>query len=96
MVGVIEQSPNMSEMRANPPASSPSTLLMEPCYDNTQEEVQTSRDIPVIVETHPEPAEEQQVSFSLGAYVCLSWPGWFEVGEQLLSAKIHSLDCYSR
>lgn len=62
MVAVIEQSPNTSEMRANPTASSPSTLLMEPCYDDTQDDIQPTQDMPVIVETHPEPAEEEQVN----------------------------------
>lgn len=62
MVAVIEQSPNTSEMRAHPPPSSPSTLLMESCYDDTQEEVQPSQDMPVIVETHLEPSEEEQAS----------------------------------
>lgn len=70
MVAVIEQSPNTSEMRANPPTSSPSTLLMEPCYDETREEVKPCQDMPVTVETHPEPAEEQQVRdvFNLRVY----------------------------
>lgn len=62
MVAVIEQSPITSEMKANPPASSPSTLLMEPCYDDTEEDIQPTQDMPVIVETHPEPAKEEQVS----------------------------------
>ncbi|XP_053337512.1 uncharacterized protein LOC128509705 [Clarias gariepinus] len=65
MVAVIEQSPNMSEMRAHPTASSPSTLLMEPCYDDTQEVVQPCQDMPVVVETHPEPSEEEQLETSL-------------------------------
>lgn len=62
MVAVIEQSPNTSETRAHPPPSSPSTLLLEPSYDDVQEEVQPIQDLPVIVETHPEPSEEDQVS----------------------------------
>lgn len=74
MVAVIEQSPNTSEMRAHPTASSPSTLLMETCYDETQEEVQPSQDMPVIVETHTEPSEDEQVSdFSVYEYVHQSW-----------------------
>ncbi|KAI4900202.1 hypothetical protein NFI96_000493 [Prochilodus magdalenae] len=64
MVAVIEQSPNTSETRAHPPASSPSTLLMEPSYDDVQEEVQPIQDLPVIVETHPEPSEEEQLETS--------------------------------
>ncbi|XP_058231005.1 titin isoform X2 [Hemibagrus wyckioides] len=64
MVAVIEQSPNTSEMRAHPPTSSPSTLLMEPSYDDTQEDVQPSQDMPVIVETHSEPSEEEQLETS--------------------------------
>ncbi|KAK3539051.1 hypothetical protein QTP86_023497, partial [Hemibagrus guttatus] len=64
MVAVIEQSPNTSEMRAHPPTSSPSTLLMEPSYNDTQEEVQPSQDMPVIVETHSEPSEEEQLETS--------------------------------
>ncbi|KAI5613263.1 roundabout-like 1-like [Silurus asotus] len=64
MVAVIEQSPNISEIRAHPPTSSPSTLLMESCYGDTQEEGQPSQDMPVIVETHPEPCEEEQLETS--------------------------------
>lgn len=75
MVAVIEQSPNTSEMRAHPPASSPSTLLMEPCYDDTKEEVQPSQDMPIIVETHPEPSEEEQVS-DVSVYERLSVVCW--------------------
>lgn len=76
MVAVVEQSPNTSEMRAHPPASSPSTLLMEPCYDDTQEEVQPSQDMPVIVETHTEPSEDVQVSdVSVMASGDMRWEG---------------------
>ncbi|XP_017546472.2 contactin-2 [Pygocentrus nattereri] len=64
MVAVIEQSPNTSETRAHPPGSSPSTLLMEPSYDDVHEEVQPTQDLPVIVETHPEPSEEEQLETS--------------------------------
>ncbi|KAI5088213.1 roundabout-like 1-like [Silurus meridionalis] len=64
MAAVIEQSPNTSEIRAHPPTSSPSTLLMESCYGDTQEEGQPSQDMPVIVETHPEPCEEEQLETS--------------------------------
>ncbi|XP_072520598.1 protein sidekick-2 isoform X2 [Salminus brasiliensis] len=64
MVAVIEQSPNTSETRAHPPASSPSTLLMEPSYDDVHEDVQPNQDLPVIVETHPEPSEEDQFETS--------------------------------
>lgn len=72
MVAVIEQSPNTSEMRAHPPTSSPSTLLMEPSYDDTQEEVQPGQDMPVIVETHSEPSEEEQVSDD-GMFISHGW-----------------------
>ncbi|KAK1792159.1 hypothetical protein P4O66_001764 [Electrophorus voltai] len=64
MVAVIEQSPNTSETRACPPLSSPSTLLMEPSYDDIQEEVQPIRDLSVIVESHPETSEEEQLETS--------------------------------
>uniref|UniRef100_A0A8B9HSP9 Ig-like domain-containing protein n=1 Tax=Astyanax mexicanus TaxID=7994 RepID=A0A8B9HSP9_ASTMX len=64
MVAVIEQSPNTSETRAHPPASSPSTLLMEPSYDDVNEDMQPSQGLPVIVETHSEPLEEDQLETS--------------------------------
>ncbi|XP_076854215.1 uncharacterized protein LOC143509414 [Brachyhypopomus gauderio] len=64
VVAVIEQSPNTSETRARPPPSSPSTLMMEPSYDDIQEEVQTIQDLPVIVETHPESSDEEQLETS--------------------------------
>ncbi len=60
LVAVIEQSPNTSE-RALPTEVSPSTLMMEPQSDDLQEGVQSTQDLPVIVETHPEPREEDQV-----------------------------------
>ncbi|XP_048045246.1 hemicentin-1 isoform X2 [Megalobrama amblycephala] len=61
LVAVIEQSPNTSETRALPTESSPSTLMMEPPSDEVQEGVQSTQDLPVIVETHPEPREEDQL-----------------------------------
>ncbi|XP_016090019.1 hemicentin-1-like [Sinocyclocheilus grahami] len=61
LVAVIEQSPNTSETRALPTEGSPSTLMMEPPSDDLQEGVQSTQDIPVIVETHPEPREEDQL-----------------------------------
>lgn len=61
LVAVIEQSPNTSETRALPTEGSPSTLMMEPPPDDLQEGVQSTQDLPVIVETHPEPREEDQV-----------------------------------
>ncbi|KAI2664360.1 Hemicentin-1 [Labeo rohita] len=61
LVAVIEQSPNTSETRALPTEGSPSTLMMEPPSDNLQEGVQSNQDLPVIVETHPEPREEDQL-----------------------------------
>ncbi|XP_062873902.1 uncharacterized protein LOC134335307 [Trichomycterus rosablanca] len=69
MVAVIEQSPNTSETRAQRPASSPSTLLMEPSYEDAPEEVQPTRDFPVIVETHPDrdlTEEQLETSFEDG------------------------------
>ncbi|TST10039.1 Hemicentin-1 [Bagarius yarrelli] len=64
MVAVIEQSPNMSEIRAYPPASSPSTLLLEPSCDDAQVEFQPSQDMSVIVETHLKPSEDRQLETS--------------------------------
>ncbi|XP_067294164.1 titin isoform X2 [Pseudorasbora parva] len=61
LVAVIEQSPNTSETRALPTESSPSTRMMEPQSDDVQEGVQSTQDLPVIVETHPEPREEDQL-----------------------------------
>ncbi|XP_016383318.1 uncharacterized protein LOC107720193 [Sinocyclocheilus rhinocerous] len=61
LVAVIEQSPKTSETRALPTEGNPSTLMMEPPSDDLQEGVQSTQDIPVIVETHPEPREEDQL-----------------------------------
>ncbi|KAK7165114.1 hypothetical protein R3I94_003475 [Phoxinus phoxinus] len=61
LVAVIEQSPNISETRALPTESSPSTMMMEPPSDDVQEGVHSTQDLPVIVETHPEPREEDQL-----------------------------------
>ncbi|XP_058631199.1 roundabout homolog 1 isoform X2 [Onychostoma macrolepis] len=61
LVAVIEQSPNTSETRALPTEGSPSTLMMEPPNDDFQEGIQSTHDLPVIVETHPEPREEDQL-----------------------------------
>ncbi|XP_042580695.1 uncharacterized protein LOC122137480 [Cyprinus carpio] len=61
LVAVIEQNPNTSETRALPTEGSPSTLMMEPPPDDLQEGVQSTQDLPVIVETHPEPREEDQM-----------------------------------
>ncbi|XP_057213012.1 hemicentin-1 isoform X1 [Triplophysa rosa] len=58
LVAVIEQSPNTSETRALPPESSPPVLPMEPSSSDDQ---QSGQDLPVIVETHPEPREEDQL-----------------------------------
>lgn len=71
LVAVIEQSPNTSETRALPTESSPSTLMMEPPSDEVQEGVQSTQDLPVIVETHPEPREEDQVSTKSFTFVVL-------------------------
>ncbi|XP_043096276.1 Down syndrome cell adhesion molecule-like protein 1 homolog [Puntigrus tetrazona] len=60
-VAVIEQSPNTSETRALPIERRPSKLMMEPPSDDLQEGVQSNQDMPVIVETHPEPREEDQL-----------------------------------
>lgn len=89
MVAVIEQSPNTSQMRAHPPVSSPSTLLMEPCNEDTQEEVQPSHDMPIIVETHPEPSDEEQVSDIL-IYKFVMNNDWRWAGSQN-----HSIDFFS-
>ncbi|XP_052413300.1 uncharacterized protein LOC127958464 [Carassius gibelio] len=61
LVVVIEQSPNTSETKALSTEGSPSTSKMEPPSDDLQEFVQSSQDLPVIVETHPEPREEDQL-----------------------------------
>ncbi|XP_077087920.1 titin isoform X2 [Siphateles boraxobius] len=61
LVAVIEQSPNISETRALPTESSSSTMMMEPPSDVVQEGVHSTQDLPVIVETHPEPREEDQL-----------------------------------
>ncbi|XP_073697551.1 uncharacterized protein [Garra rufa] len=61
LVAVIEQSPNTSETRALPTEGSPSMLMREPPSDDLQEGVQSTQDLPVIVETHPEPREEDQL-----------------------------------
>jgi len=64
LVAVIEQSPNISETRALPTESCPSTMMIEPPLDDVQEGFHSTHDLPVIVETHPEPKEEDQVSRS--------------------------------
>lgn len=71
-------------MRAHPPASSPSTLLMEQCYDGTQEETQPSQDMPIIVETYPAPSEDEQVS------VCQSWLKVIIDGRAVVLIQNHS------
>ncbi|XP_052447962.1 titin-like [Carassius gibelio] len=61
LMAVIEQSPNTSETRALPTEASPSILMMEPPSDDVQECVQSTQGLPVIVETHPEPRQEDQL-----------------------------------
>ncbi|XP_039525054.1 hemicentin-1-like isoform X2 [Pimephales promelas] len=61
LVAVIEQSPNISETRALPTESCPSTMMIEPPLDDVQEGFHSTHDLPVIVETHPEPREEDQL-----------------------------------
>ncbi|KTG40672.1 hypothetical protein cypCar_00026975 [Cyprinus carpio] len=61
LMAVIEQSPNTLETRALPTEASPSILMMEPPSDDLQECVQSTQGLPVIVETHPEPREEDQL-----------------------------------
>nr|XP_055056647.1 hemicentin-1 isoform X2 [Misgurnus anguillicaudatus] len=61
MVAVIEQSPNTSETRAHPPEASSSTVVIDPPSGDDQDGVQSSQDMAVIVETHPEPREEDQL-----------------------------------
>ncbi|XP_028831759.1 hemicentin-2 isoform X2 [Denticeps clupeoides] len=64
LVAVIEQSPNTSETRAHPPIPSTSTLMMEGSYDDVPE-VSPLHDLPVLVETHPDPSEDVQMDTSL-------------------------------
>lgn len=45
--------------------------MMEPPSDEVQEGVQSTQDLPVIVETHPEPREEDQVSTKSFTFVVL-------------------------
>lgn len=52
LVAVIEQTPNMSDTRAQPPSDNTSTLMMKPMC-SILDEVSAHKDLPVIVETHP-------------------------------------------
>ncbi|XP_016131069.1 neural cell adhesion molecule 1-like [Sinocyclocheilus grahami] len=61
LMAVIEQSPNTSETRALPTEGSPSIFMIEPPSDDLQDCVQSTQGLPVIVETHPEPREEDQL-----------------------------------
>ncbi|XP_073807729.1 uncharacterized protein isoform X2 [Danio rerio] len=57
LVAVIEQSPNNSETRALPTESNSSVFDVV----DVDEGVRSIQDLPVIVETHPEPREEDQL-----------------------------------
>lgn len=60
MVAVIEQSPNISDTRARPPAPSPVTVMIDPASDETQPP--HTPEHAFIAETYPEPSEDTQVS----------------------------------
>ncbi|TRY94623.1 hypothetical protein DNTS_001878 [Danionella cerebrum] len=60
-MAVIEQSPNTSDTRAVPSENIQSLLIMmEPAPDDVSNGVQSPQELPVTVETHPEPREEDQ------------------------------------
>ncbi|XP_045562626.1 uncharacterized protein isoform X3 [Salmo salar] len=58
LVAVIEQSPNISDTRARPPAPSPVTVMIDPASDETQPP--HTPEHAFIAETYPEPSEDTQ------------------------------------
>ncbi len=96
LVAVIEQSPNTPETRALPTEGSPSTLMMEPQSDDLQEGVQSTQDLPVIVETHPEPREEDQVRTFVVFFTSFNKFHFKHMKENILIPDIESLLCSPR
>ncbi|XP_041642845.1 uncharacterized protein LOC121509488 [Cheilinus undulatus] len=61
-VAVIEQSPNTSDTRAQPPGPSLVTVQMEPTFDDVQEDTPPTLDNhSVTVETYPEPILDTKI-----------------------------------